>query len=204
MSYSRKSERPVICRWATAFSWMLLAAMAAAQAASPSATTNDDAALLKDFQARISKYMELRNQHSAVAPKQTDSAQQLHDAKTEMATRIQTSRANAPQGDIFSPAIADYFRRQAAATLKGTHGKRVRASLQHSEPVKNVALKINAPYPDTVPLQSTPPTLLLNLPKELEYRIVGRALVLRDIEPNLIVDFILDALPASQTSAQER
>jgi hypothetical protein len=43
-----------------------------------------------------------------------------------------------------------------------------------------------------------PPTLLNRLPvlpKELQYRIVGHALVLQHMETSLIVDFILDAIP---------
>jgi hypothetical protein len=34
---------------------------------------------------------------------------------------------------------------------------------------------------------------------ELEYRIVGRELILLDTAANLIVDLLLDALPASQS-----
>jgi hypothetical protein len=191
-----------------ALSVLCLAAVLGAQPPVTPPPHADDDALLKDFQARVSRYMDLRNQHSSVAPKPTNSPQQLHQAKKEMAARIQTSRANAPQGEIFSPPIADYFRRQIAATLNGPTGKRVRASLRGAEPDAKVPLKINTPYPEHVPLQSTPPTLLLNLPKlprELEYRIVGRALVLRDIEPNLIVDFISDALPPqAQKQVQEK
>jgi hypothetical protein len=59
-------------------------------------------------------------------------------------------------------------------------------------------LQVNQAYPENVPLQSTPPTLLLNLPEPpdgLEYRIVGRDLILRDVEANTIVDFIPDAIP---------
>jgi hypothetical protein len=61
-----------------------------------------------------------------------------------------------------------------------------------------LALKVNAPFPENLPLQSTPATLLLNLPRlpaELDYRFVGNALVLRDTAANIIVDFIPDALP---------
>jgi hypothetical protein len=56
---------------------------------------------------------------------------------------------------------------------------------------------VNAPYPP-VPLQSTPPTLLANLPElppGLDYRIVNRTLVLRDVQANLVLDFIPKALP---------
>jgi hypothetical protein len=58
----------------------------------------------------------------------------------------------------------------------------------------------NAKYPRNLPLQSTPPTLLMNLPqlpKELQYRIVGSTLMLYDMSSGLIVDFIPNAVPAA-------
>ena len=45
-----------------------------------------------------------------------------------------------------------------------------------------------------------PPSILLNLPAlphELDYRIVGRTLVLRDVGANLMVDYIPGAIPSS-------
>jgi hypothetical protein len=69
--------------------------------------------------------------------------------------------------------------------------------LRHGEPTE-MELQINQSYPEKVPLQSTPPTLLLNLPelpKGLEYRILGRELVLRDSDANIVVDYIPNALP---------
>jgi len=59
-------------------------------------------------------------------------------------------------------------------------------------------LQINQSYPEDVPLQSTPPTLLLNLPQlpdGLEYRLLDRELVLRDTQANIIVDYVPNALP---------
>jgi hypothetical protein len=58
-------------------------------------------------------------------------------------------------------------------------------------------LKVNAVYPENAPLPTIPPNLLANLaqlPKDLEYRIVGRALILRDVHANLIVDYIPNAV----------
>jgi len=72
--------------------------------------------------------------------------------------------------------------------------------LRHAEPVKPLNLQVNDKYPEGVPLQSTPPSLLLDLPKlppEVEYRIVGHDLVLRDVKANLIVDFVNNVIPAS-------
>jgi hypothetical protein len=64
----------------------------------------------------------------------------------------------------------------------------------------NVQLKVNAKYPKNLPLQSTPPTLLMNLPplpKGLQYRIVGSTLVLYDVSSGLVADFIPNAVPAA-------
>jgi len=81
--------------------------------------------------------------------------------------------------------------------MQGGDSARIKSSLKSAEPVK-LRLEVNGAYPDNLPLQSTPPTLLLNLPalpQELDYRIVGHALVLRDAKANLILDFIPNAIP---------
>ena len=69
--------------------------------------------------------------------------------------------------------------------------------MKHAEPLAPRPLQVNDAYPPATPLQSTPPSLLLNLPPlppDLEYRVVGHALILRDIDANLIVDFIPNAI----------
>ena len=56
-----------------------------------------------------------------------------------------------------------------------------------------MALKVNMRYPENAPLPTVPPNLLANLPQlpeDLEYRIVGNALMLRDVHANLVIDFI--------------
>jgi hypothetical protein len=61
-----------------------------------------------------------------------------------------------------------------------------------------VRLKVNDSYPPDLPLTTMPPTLLQllpPLPQQLEYRIVGRDLVLLDLKANLIVDVVRQALP---------
>ena len=78
---------------------------------------------------------------------------------------------------------------------------KIRASLLHAEPVRGLNLQVNGEYPQVSALQSTPPTLLSDLPKlpsDLEYRIVGRELILLDSTANLIIDLLPDALPSSQ------
>ncbi len=164
-----------------------------------SPTSQADAVFIKEFYARLSKYLDLRKKEAGSPPKPTKSAIKLAESKKAMAEKIQAARADAKQGDIFTPEIEVYFRKRIAAALKGRNGTKIRSSLRHAEPVHGIQLHVNQPYPDGVPLQSVPPTLLLHLPrlpKDLEYRIVGHDLALHDIGPNLIVDFIPGTIPS--------
>jgi hypothetical protein len=114
-----------------------------------------------------------------------------------LAAKIRVERAAARPGDIFSPDIASEFQRLIGEAMKGHEATLVHQSLEHAEPVR-LNLQVNVMYPANVPLQSTPPTLLLYLPalpSGLDYRVLGHDLILRDAEANLIVDFIIGAIP---------
>jgi hypothetical protein len=157
-----------------------------------------DAVAVKEFQNRIDNYLSAKKKQD-IAKKPTDSPGKLAQEKQQTAEKTQAARPKAQQGDIFTPSVATYFKKQIEGTLRGPNGEKVRASLRHAEPLPNVQLKVNAKYPKNLPLQSTPPTLLMNLPqlpKELQYRIVGSTLVLYDMSSGLIVDFIPNAVPA--------
>jgi hypothetical protein len=167
----------------------------------PAAASQNHAQTVNDFQARVAKYLDLRKKEAGSAPRPTNSPEKLADTQQDLAAKVRALRRDAKPGDIFTPEIAAYFRRQISATLTGHHGRKIRASLRHADPVPALRLQVNQVYPQGVPLQSTPPTLLLNLPplpKELEYRIVGRNLVLHDIVPNIVVDFIPGAIPSDE------
>jgi hypothetical protein len=157
-----------------------------------------DEGVVKEFQNRIDNYLSAKKKQD-IAKKPTDSPGKLAQEKQQTAEKTQATRPEAQQGDIFTPPVATYFKKQIEGTLRGPNGEKVRASLRHAEPLPNVQLKVNAKYPKNLPLQSTPPTLLMNLPqlpKELQYRIVGSTLVLYDMSSGLIVDFIPNAVPA--------
>lgn len=161
------------------------------------AQSGSDDSAVKDFHDRITKYMASRKQEGV--PHQTSSSPaKVTDQRKQAEHKIRQSRAAAKQGDIFTPQIGVYFKKQLATTLQGPNGAKVRASLQHAEPLPNVPLSVNQKYPRNLPLQSTPPTLLLNLPRlpnELQYRLVGQTLVLYDAGADLIVDLLPDAVP---------
>jgi len=162
---------------------------------------SDDAKTIGEFESRVTKYLDMRTKESGSAAHPSNSPDKLTATQQNVAEKVQSKRPAAAQGDIFTPEIAAYLKHQISATLAGPEGHKIRASMRRAEPVTGLTLHVNEEYPQGVPLQSTPPTLLLNLPtlpKELEYRIVGRNLVLLDTVPNLVVDFVPNAVPADK------
>src|SRR5207247_4418882 len=152
-----------------------------------------ESVVIKDFESRVTDYVKLSKKAASgpAAPKPTDDPAKLKEYQLALAAKIRAGRPQAKQGDIFTPDVTKMFQRLIAMSFSGPRGEKLRASLRHAEPVKTLNLQVNDSYPQGVPLQSTPPSLLLDLPKlpsELEYRIVGRDLVLRDVKANLIVD----------------
>ena len=160
---------------------------------------NGDDGAVKEFQSRIDNYIAAKKKQD-IAKKPTDSPSKLAQEKQQTVEKTRQARPEAQQGDIFTPPVATYFKKQIESTLQGPEGDKVRASLRHAEPLPNVQLKVNAKYPRNLPLQSMPPTLLKNLPplpKELQYRMVGTTLVLYDVASGLVADFIPGAVPAA-------
>ena len=177
---------------------ILLALFLQTPSSSPGTQAQDQ--ILSDFGTRIRNYVEFRKKKTGPSPKPTTSAAKLDQNRKQMASGIRDARSEAKQGDIFTPEIATYFRNHIAASLAGPNGAKIRTSLRDAEPVKSFRPQVNESYPEGVPRQSTPPSLLMNLPrlpKELEYRIVDHDLLLLDAETNMIVDFISGAIPAS-------
>jgi hypothetical protein len=160
---------------------------------------NADALVMDNFENRVKDYLKLRKQiEGELHPlRSTGSQETIAHHEHEMAERIRKTRRSAVQGAFFSPEIAAEFRRLIKLAMQGTDATHVHQSLLHAEPVR-LQLRINASYPSGIPLQSTPPTLLANLPPlppELDYRVVANNLVLRDAKANVILDFVPNAIP---------
>jgi len=162
--------------------------------------TDTERAQLKAFSDRVKEYQAMEKKLPADKLSPTANVQQLDQQRQTLREALQQARPNAKQGDIFTPDVAPVFRKLFRSTLTGPAGKKIRASLNHAEPIGPRDLKVNGVYPNLAgqPLQSVPPTLLMNLPvlpKGLEYRLVDHAVVLRDTDANMVVDFLTDALP---------
>ena len=176
----------------------LATSLASAQSR-PNPPVNRNAAIASDFEQRVADYMKVHQQaqNGLTTPKNTESPEKISDYQHELATKIRESRTQAPQGSIFTPEVVGLFQGLVTSALNSPDGGKIRKSYQHAEPaaIRGVRLEVNQTYPDGVPLQSMPPSLLLNLPplpKQLEYRFVGHELVLLDVAANLIVDIIPD------------
>ena len=159
---------------------------------------NASAAILQDFSARIAAYVAVHKKAAGdgAAIKESADATRIKDAQTGLTARIQTARATAKAGDIFTPEIRTAFRRLMYPELKGEDGRDARAVIKDDGPA-SVPLKVNAKYPDGAPLPTVPANLLINLPqlpKELEYRIINTHLILLDVDASLIVDYIPNAI----------
>jgi hypothetical protein len=159
---------------------------------------NPDAATLKDFQSRIDAYIKLHKEAEGDGPKLKDKAEpeEIKAHEESLATKIRAARKTAKPGEIFTPESRALFRRLMYPELKGKEGAETKAEIKEDAPAA-MPLKVNARYPSNQPLPTVPPNLLAALPKlpeELEYRIVKRDLILRDVHANLIVDYIPNAI----------
>jgi len=178
---------------------ILAVCSAMTRTAASAETVNQGALILRDFERRVGDYVKLRKtvQSASHRLKATKSPEAIEHYAHSLARGIRAARRGARQGDIFTPEITAEFRRFIDLTMHGPDAAAIRASLRHAEPLAPRPLRVNDAYPPATPLQSTPPSLLLNLPPlppELEYRAVGHSLILRDIDANLIVDSIANAI----------
>ena len=175
-------------------------------AATPAATAapstdpgvNAQGAATLEFKKRIDAYLKIHNAAEGKVPnlKRTDDPKEISDREQALGRMIMTLRAGAQPGDIFAPAYQPYFIKIVQDDFK-TRSAADRKALVAELPAK-MKIDINTVYPTTIPLETFPPILLRklpDLPPELEYRIVGRSLLLRDVKANLIVDILRDVVP---------
>jgi hypothetical protein len=172
----------------------------AAAKASVAALSDAERAQLKAFSDRVKAYVSMQKKLPSDRLSPTKDVAQLEQQRKALRDALQHERQNAKQGDMFTPELAPVLRKLLRSTMTGPEGPQIRASLNHAEPNAPRDLTVNGAYPnlDGQPLQSMPPTLLLNLPvlpKGLEYRITGHTLSLRDANANMVVDYLPDALP---------
>jgi hypothetical protein len=153
---------------------------------------------LSHFEQRAKDYMALRDnvKASLAPPRPNESAQELTARQRGLARGVRAARASAKPGDVFIPEVASVIRK----VIREDFAKRTaheRAAALREVPA-GLVLKINDEYPKSIPLATVPPKLLAALPPlpdGLEYRFVGRQLILHDTVTNLVVDILESAVP---------
>jgi hypothetical protein len=171
----------------------------AASLAQEKPRVNADAALSVEFLKGVQAYVELHRKLEATLPPRPEHATpaEIQAHENALATLIVQARSRAKQGDLLPQKVRAYLRRQIGAVLRGPDGAVIRQSVMEDNPGR-VQLKVNARYPDGLPITTMPAPILGALPKlpeHVEYRFVGERLVLLDIHAQLVMDYMTDALP---------
>jgi hypothetical protein len=173
-------------------------ATASARPATADPKVNALGTAVKAFQDRIAEYVALQHKVDDGIPKLTETNDPAKIAARERALgeALIKARPNAQPGEYFVKEYQPFL----IQTIKSDFAKRTRAERKALivELPKGLKLGVNMIYPTTIPLATFPPNLLKALPElppELEYRIVYRHLILRDVKGNYVVDMMPDVFP---------
>jgi len=179
----------------------------------PPPTTAADAKGLTEFANAVKAYVDLHQRAEAGLPKLPDRADPaaVTAHQKALADAIRKSGPRPRQGHVFVANIQPFFKRLLAPELKGPGTAETREKVAEGNPEpaeglprdpdvkpRDVPLAPYADYSAGAPVSTVPPPVLLKmpqLPKELDYRFVGKNLLLRDTVANTVVDFIPEAVP---------
>ena len=164
----------------------------------PVAGANPQGVATKAFLDRMQEYVKFHNNvEKMVAPLTgTQDPAKISDREKALGEALIKQRPDAKPGDFlieqYRPILADIIKEDFAKRPMADRKALIR------ELPKGFTITVNTIYPTTVPLVTFPANLLQKLPplpKELEYRIVGRDLILRDVTGNVVVDVMRGAFP---------
>ena len=163
------------------------------------ARVNPQAEAMAHFSERVAAYLVLQKkvEGKLTSQKETNDPERIKIHVTNLANGIRAARAGAKPGDIFNGA-AEQFRHSIQEDAKDRSVRDAFAAMQ--EVPKRTPPRVNADYPETAALETVPPLILKRLqqlPDGLEYRFMGRDLILRDSKANLIVDVLKEAAPTT-------
>ena len=162
-----------------------------------------DAETLAEFTKRIDAYAALRATLEKGLPPLvvTDNADEIERFEHRLAERIRGARSS-HRGQIFAPSMV----RQVKHMLTVRADAQTIAAMMDDGPAE-FDVDVNDTYSKRRSLATMPPNILLtlpDLPRDIEYRFVGRHLILRDARANIIIDEIpfafqcQDCVPAKE------
>lgn len=155
---------------------------------------------LEQFKAAVRQYAQVHRAVERQLPRlqATSDAQDVVEHVNAMASALQAARPNAREGDIFTPAVSALLRARISETLvaRGFLPEEViAASLEEADDEAPLPM-VNGRFPWKRGAAMWPCIIgaLPALPEELQYRIVGRDLVLVAIHADLVVDILRNAV----------
>lgn len=165
----------------------------------PQQGVNPDAATIVDFNKRVEAYIALHNKVDAALsePAADGRPEAVVEHQRAFAKMMAQERPNAQTGDILTKPMRNVVRRLLAGVFRGPNGRDIKRSIL-DEYTGNFVLRVNQPYPDSMPFSSVPLPILEGLPKlpdALGYRFVGQRLILLDTHGRLVVDIMEKAFP---------
>jgi hypothetical protein len=158
-----------------------------------------DQAAFRAFDAAVARYVSLQQKVLTEVPglRPDLSAKELNDASDRLAAAIRRARPRAARGEFFDAQATRVIRQRIGDLLRSPGSALVIESIDDESP-PTVRPSIHLRFPEGSELATMPPSILAllpPLPDQLEYRIVGEYLVLRDVSAALIIDFIPGAVP---------
>jgi hypothetical protein len=154
--------------------------------------------IVADFSTRVASYVELRGKLEQGLPPLAVTADpaDIHRAQSALARRIRSAREGAKQGNIFTPTISAEFRKVLLPEMsEGT-----RAAIMDDNPGE-FSHQIDGTYRTGKAFSTMPSNILAvlpALPDDIQYRFLGRHLVLLDTRANVILDRITCAIECSK------
>jgi len=160
---------------------------------------NLDAAAIADFKDRVYGYAALQKKLDATIkePSPDSPPQSFLDHQRALAKLIQKARAGAKPGDLCRKPMRDVIRKLVAGVVREPGGAEIRKSLLDEDP-GNLRLTVNSEYPDNAPFSTVPPQILRGLPalpEGLEYRFIGKRLLLIDSHARIVADIVERVFP---------
>jgi len=182
----------------------VLASLVGATTAAPLAgrtTRQDDAAnaAYKHLNDEIARYLAIHTDLRAEVPGPVpnSTAGELNDASDTLFNAIRRARPRGRQGDFFDADATRLITQRLRDALRTPNAAAALAGIDDERPAV-VKPQVYLRFPVENEMASMPPSLLRVLPRlpaELEYRIIGEDLVLRDIKASMILDYIPAAVP---------
>lgn len=171
--------------------------VSAQQAQTPS--TKTDPIVIKDFDDEVARYMALRRQlrKEIDSLKPGSTSVEIVNTSDALARAIQRARPQSRGTRFFNATTTVLLKQCISDTVRRENLAPVLATID-DEGGRQGAVTVYLRFPASSQMATMPPSLLAvlpRIPRELEYRIIGTALVLRDVDAALILDVIPAAIP---------